>query len=87
MFAVITRILSCICVLYTIRYQRQFKPIHLCRPSKPRYSRDQGFYEAEDEDETASVASVPVSLRPKYSRKTRRVNFSFHNPMIANQCT
>ena len=48
---------ACTCVMCNIRYQRQFKPIHICRPSKPCYSRDQGFCEAEDEDETDSVAS------------------------------
>lgn len=56
------------------RYRRQFKSTRLRRPSKPRYSRDQGFFDADDDEETDSIVSVPVTLRPKYSRKSSRVS-------------
>lgn len=53
-------------LFYEYRYLHQ--NVHFRRKSRPkRFSRDQGFYEAEDDDDTSSIASVP--LRPRHSRQ------------------
>lgn len=65
-------------LLYRYRLQHIRRVMKVSTHKPKRFSRDQGFYEAEDDDhsETTSIASTPA--RPRYSRQHSRRVRAFH---------